>query len=132
MYSDILATVATKDDQQKLLAEVDLLVESLYKTGEGSFENVLKKNIRGNTAGYFQKSADFLKGLKEEIEKMKLITLDIGYEPTRANVEKIYGWIKTNIGANFVLNFEVNKQIFAGAVIVYEGLYKDYTLHAEL
>lgn len=139
MYSEILARLRTKEEALQLEHEVDLLIESLYKTGGGSFDEALQKHIRGGVANAIKTSLErekipkdeFFDGLKNELKKLRVLKLALAFEPSDATIDKIHNWVNNNIGAGVILEFTSSPSILAGAVVIYKGEYRDYSLRSK-
>ena len=60
MDSNIYTFVKTKSDIDLLVREIDILIDSLYRTGEADFDHTLQTRVRQDTAA-------FLKSKKQEL-----------------------------------------------------------------
>jgi hypothetical protein len=140
MYSEILDRIRTKTEADLLIQEVDLLLSSLYGAEEGSFEETLKNSVRLGVASVIRKEIsrsdigkeEFLEGLKKQIGKLNVLRLVIAFEPTESNVNRIHEWVKENIGNSVIPDIVCDQSVLAGAVIIYKGKYKDFSLRRVL
>ncbi len=135
MYSDILLKLRTKEEVQKINEEIDLLINSFYSDNPSETEFLLRSKIRLWFAEILRekfKSLDdkkkFLEGLKEEIKKIKILTLVVAFEPTETSIDKFIGFVRRNIGEKIVLEILIDKEILAGAKIIWQGEYRDFSL----
>jgi len=129
---NLLDNVCTKEDADLLESELDTILSNLFKKNIGQ---VLKKEIRLKTLEELKKNfADFsntekvevaLNKVKDEIRKLKVLSLSIGFEPAEQTLETIFEWVKKNMGEGIVLDIKIDKGILGGAVIAYEGKYRD-------
>lgn len=136
MYSEILSKVRTKREAVRLEEEVDLLSASLYKTGKGEYESVLKESVRSWVAeeikGELEREsiskADYLKGLKKRLSEIKTLRLTLAQEPTEGGLNMVQSWIRSNLGEGIISDINFNPRLIAGAVVIYNGKYTDLSL----
>jgi F0F1-type ATP synthase delta subunit len=135
-YSQIIESLHTKEDVDLFDAEIDELLEGLYESDSESFERVLEEKVRMRIAeqlkDMIQRSEipeeEFLKNLKKELVKIKVLRVTVAFEPTYAAVKRISQWVKQNISNHTVIQTIYDKDIIGGVVIEYEGNYHDYSL----
>lgn len=136
MYSELLSHIRTKSDVWQLEDEVDLLLDHLYKGKAGDFDLALKKDVRSWVSELLtsafaspdSKKDDYLRGLKVAVEKLRELKLTLAFEPTQNSIEKIHDWVRKNIGEGVILDITFNPTIFAGAIVIFEGEYRDLSL----
>lgn len=136
MYSEILANIRTKEDAWALEQEIDILLSKLYSTKADEFSHALEHDVRSNVALIIKSSIEkaridrdkYLQGLKNELKKLKEIQLTLAFEPTDATLEKIFLWVRENVGKGIILDINYSKTISGGAVIIHKGKYRDYSL----
>lgn len=135
MYSNILNRLRTKEEALRLEEEVDLLLEALYETKEGAFEEALTRSVRTWVSEEIKVSlgkngvnkTEFLKGLKEVLTKLKSLKLTLAFEPVEDTLDKIHNWVVREIGEGIILEITFNPNILAGAIIIFEGEYRDFS-----
>mgnify|MGYP001599052857 CR=1 FL=1 len=136
MYTEILSHIRTKADVWQLEDEVDLLLDHLYKGKAGDFDLALKKDVRSWLSELLVsaftkpeiKKDDYIRGLKEAIGTLRELKLTLAFEPTQNSIEKIHDWVRKNVGENIILDITFNPTIFAGAIVIFEGEYRDLSL----
>lgn len=136
MYSEILANIRTKEDAWALEQELDILLDKLYSAKADEFSHALEHDVRSNVALIIKSSIEkaridrdkYLQGLKNELKKLKEIQLTLAFEPTDATLEKIFLWVRENVGEGIILDINYSKTISGGAVIIHKGKYRDYSL----
>jgi hypothetical protein len=136
MYSEILANIRTKEDAWALEQEIDILLNKLYSVKADEFSHALEHDVRSNVALIIKSSIEkaridrdkYLQGLKNELKKLKEIQLTLAFEPTDATLEKIFLWVRENVGKGIILDINYSKTISGGAVIIHKGKYRDYSL----
>jgi len=135
MYTEILSHIRTKSDVWQLEGEVDLLLDKLYKADEAAFTLSLEKDVREWVSQELSrefvkgetKKDEFLRGLKVALGKLRVLNLTLAFDPTLHSIEKIHDWVRRNIGEGIILEIAVNPTLFAGAILVYKGEYRDFT-----
>jgi len=137
----MIKTRQEKDTLENYLAE---LKETLFKP-KGSFNHKLKslplpysklirasldhdKIISANPSGV----KITLDKLTNQLRSMQEINLTIAFVPSQTTLERIYLWVKQNLGDNYLLNLSVDPEILGGAVIIYKGFYSNYSLAKQL
>ena len=136
MYSEILSNIRTKEDAWALEQEIDILLNKLYSAKADEFSHALEHDVRSNVALIIKSSIEkaridrdkYLQGLKNELKKLKEIQLTLAFEPTDATLEKIFLWVRENVGKGIILDINYSKTISGGAVIINKGKYRDYSL----
>ena len=145
VYSDILRSVKTTEHARDLLSEIDILLESLFKTDSKAFEKALNsisavssqmlKEIFIRNYGSFENKAmikECLIGLKEEMQKLKILKISLALEVSENLIDNLFNWVLKNLKAGIILNINTDKSIIGGAIIEFEGRYKDFSLKKAL
>ena len=136
MYSEILESVITKKDLDLLWQEVDILLASSYKEGKENFDSALKEKVRYTTASLIKdelnkidlNKVDYLKGLHQCLTKFSLLKLTLAREPSERSLLTIIDWARNNISINIVIDINIDESIISGAIIIFQGKYKDFSL----
>jgi hypothetical protein len=138
----IISGVKTKTEMYNMLRELDVLENSLYKTDDQGFEETLHhgvnsilseaiqdelKNAENNTDQEVRKS--LINNIKEGVNNLKIIILEIPIEPSEEMIKKIHKWITDKCGPGKILDIAVDKNIIGGARITYEGKIADCTFN---
>jgi F0F1-type ATP synthase delta subunit len=140
MYSELYALAKTDEELETLRQELDELSESLFQA-QGAFEEVLGKSVRPATSqtisklfseGKLRDWSKFLQDSKKALELVKILELTIVFDPKQEVIERIWLWVRKNVGEGVVIKFNVDRSIGAGAVLVYEGKYRNYSLKKKL
>lgn len=135
MQSTLLAQVRTKDEAAILLEELELLLESFYEHQGRGFETTLKSRIRAWVADLLRddigKSGkdprDFIRELISKIKQANIVHLTISFEPTKRNIEVFSDFAKSQIKKDAILDISVEPDIIAGAIVIVDGKYVDFT-----
>ena len=135
MYSEIIQMLKTKEETYQILDEVDLLLKTIYHYStmyDEVLNNDIRKWVKDMVTNEMEKEKigkeDYYKGLKEAIDKLKVLDLTISFEPTGSAVDHISFWVKENLGEEIIINFIHDPKIIAGATISYNGRYLDLSL----
>ena len=129
MYSDILLTVYSVEDQIRLLQEIDILLDSMYKLGKSSFEATMKTSVRLPTqemltsaiTGSKMDPQDFLQNLRTQIANLKQVDIQIAYQPSVDSLHQIHDWIAQTESRGFVLSYTHDPSLIGGAVVSFRG-----------
>ncbi len=145
IYSDLLNSLKTTREVSLFASDIETLTQNLFKSekmslvkalGSISIKNAeiiiqasLKKNVKTNDKDSI---SDFLETLKDIINQLKVIKLVLAFFPTYKTIEKIHNFVRDTIGIGYILDIETNESILAGAVVMFNGKYKDFTLSKSL
>ncbi len=143
IYSDLLSHIKTVDQARELTSEIDVLLDSLFKTENNAFDKALNSvsvvtsqmlksalgGLKDNiNLGDKTKIQEYLIGIKEEIQKFKTLKLSLAFEPSEHTIDNLFAWVIQNLGSYVILDIDVDKKILGGAIIEYEGRYEDLSL----
>jgi len=135
MYEEILKKIRTKDEANKLIEEIDMLSDAFYR--QALFPSTLDSKVRFWFAEILREKikreknfslAGFLKNLKEKVEKLRVLSIVIAFEPTEVGLEKLASFVKENVGGDVILEIVYNPRVIAGAILIWGGKYKDFSL----
>ena len=145
IYFDLITSLKTTQEADNLSLEIDTIASKLFQSEKVSLEKALT-SISSNSAEriteIFQKNnldmtdkedvRDFLDTLADLIKKFKVIKLILAFDPTKEMIENIHEAVSENIGVGYILDVEIDESVLAGAIIVFKGKYKDFTLRRTL
>jgi len=133
--ADIYLRIKTQEDADKLIEEVDLLVSSSYEGKGQGLTVTLNSKIRAWIADSLKNDPDFLRDpisylekLKKDVAGFEKIEMAISYQPTYENIERLSQTVKRLIGVNTLIKLIYDPTLLGGAVVIYKGNYRDYTL----
>lgn len=72
------------------------------------------------------------KDLENKISGLPHLTLYLAFETGPAQIEKISEWFKKNSTTRFIFDINLDPDLLGGVAIVYNGVYKDYSLRAKI
>jgi len=62
------------------------------------------------------------------MDAMRILRLEVAIEPSDAFVDRIAGWVLSNLGSDIVLDIARDRTVVGGARIVFLGKYRENTL----
>lgn len=145
IYFDLITSLKTTLEVDNLSLEIDTLSSALFKSKKMALEkalNSISSNSARKIAEIFSKNnfdindqeavRGFLDTLTDLIKKFKVIKLILAFDPTRKTIENIHEYISENIGIGYILDIEVDESVLGGAVVIFNGKYKDFTLRKNI
>ena len=145
IYFDLITSLKTTREVDDLSSEIDTIVSALFQSEKILLEKALTSvsvDSAKKITEIFEKFnldmtdkaivRDFLDTLADLIKKFKVIKLILAFDPTRATIEKIHSFISNEIGIGYILDIEVSEGVCGGAVVMFNGKYKDFTLRKSL
>lgn len=128
----LLSSVRTKSDLNAAREEIEVIRQAIYKK---NYRDFLKKSVRVSTYDYLSsvkfdlvKIKSLIEDAEKNLDKFKILTLTIAFDPTESFAEKVNFWVKENLGEAVAIDFKKNQGITGGAEVVFEGIYRNYTL----
>jgi F0F1-type ATP synthase delta subunit len=141
IYFDIITSLKTTQEAEFLVSEIDALMSNFFESEEVSMRKALdsiseeskfkimqiftKNNLNPNDRDIVVK---FFKTLKELIKRLKVVKLILAFEPTGKTIANIHNFVKETLGIGYILEIEVSKEVLAGAVVIFNGKYVDFSL----
>jgi F0F1-type ATP synthase delta subunit len=133
---NILEEIKTTEDRDRLLEEVDLLLISLFKKQDNTFDSVMQGKVRIRIANAIMSEIaseginkeEFLKELKQKAENMNIIKFILAYDPPYSSVKVFSNFVKKTLDKTLLIEFQYDPDIIAGAKIIYNGRYIDLSV----
>lgn len=141
LYTEIVNLLPTKYAVDNFLAEIDLLMESLFTTKTDISEKMSKvfpaekKNAIENSC--HQNGIDvknyisvqrFLLDLKEYLKNLPMVNLTLAFNPKEEIIRRISSWFSYKLNTNVILHITVDSELIGGAIIGFNGKYIDGSL----
>lgn len=134
MDEEIFAKVKTTESAEQIKDELDLLLKSLYK-GSEEFSSVLRTNVRTSLSEYIKNKTSqqdidievLLKDLVKNLEELPTVRLIIAFEPTEDVIDRFYSFVAGACQKHVLLDIGYAPDIIGGAVIIYKGIYRDFS-----
>ncbi|TSC75984.1 MAG: hypothetical protein G01um101430_154 [Parcubacteria group bacterium Gr01-1014_30] len=70
--------------------------------------------------------------LEKKLKSLPEIKLEIAFSPKDNFLNKISEWLEKESGQKVILNLTINPKIVAGAIIEYQGNWRDFSLAGEI
>src|SRR3989344_810223 len=134
MYSTFFTFIQTADDLELMQEEVLTLLNSFYENKQ-TFDDALKSKVRKKTADAIREAAErghdvkeLLESLAAELNKLERFKITLAIELTQLGIDKVYSYIVQQLGRRIVLEISYDPTIVGGAVISFQGNYRDFSL----
>lgn len=133
IYNRFLENIKTRREADELKEEAVLLKKGLYEDEGRAYESYLKTRVRAWVAGEISEvfsqegvnKAEFLQGLLDKLAGLKAVRLVIAFEPSQEQLSRFVSFIKGAAGQDTIVDLTYEPHIIGGAIIVYQGKYKD-------
>jgi len=146
LYYDALREIKTKEQLNEFSSEIDIVLSSLFKVKNKNIEEILDKSVGQKTLGIVKKliqdnkidPSDYnsleklLIGIKQDLKKITILKITLAIDPTPEIIDHLFEWVKQNLGEGIILDIDKNESILGGAVITFNGRYKDFSLKCTL
>ena len=143
---DILGYIKTLDQLEDFSLVIDTALSGLFKVKNKNIEEILDKTVGKSTADTLRKLIEknkidpsnfssldkLLNDLKEDLKKMKILKISLAIDPSQEQIDHIFDWVKENLGKGIILDIDKDESILGGAVISFNGQYKDFSLKRTL
>lgn len=128
--------IKTSEEKDKLMEEVDILLNSLFQNKGEALTMLLKTGVRAWVSEHVRSElakdeanpGEYLKKIKEELTSFKTLKLTLAFEPTESNIEKFSYAVKKYLGEKVVIEFSYNPALIAGCTVIFEGRYRDFSM----
>ena len=137
----LLKKIIVKNELNLLLQASEEVKKNIYRSAPGKVEEILKPllperligSLADATAPYMREGkpsdfTEFIKILKAEFGKLRVLRIYIALEPSEKLLESIKSWLEEKAGEDIILEVEVDRQILGGARLVFEGKFREITL----
>lgn len=137
MYSDILNTIRTAEDRDRLIDEIARLENAIYEP-KLDFNSVLSKEVRAKTAelvrsGIGESSPEaYLQGLSKELVNIPTVKISLSFEPSEETIGVLLAWVRKNVGEGIIIEFGLEPQMIGGAKVAFGGKYYDGSIEKQL
>lgn len=141
LNSDSLNIIRTKDDKEDLISDLLLLENSLFESKSyEDFGMLLRDSVREKTArliNIFLKSLQnndtaslktLIETLKKEIMALKIVSFTLSFDPSEDTILRLSRWAREVLKDSVLIEIKVDKFLLGGVIVVYEGVYKDYSV----
>ena|SRR3990172_410753 len=132
--------LVTARESENILEESDTLLRSLYKVEDGNFDNEyprttsikpLFEELHVDVSNK-QQVEKALNDIRDTLKDSQKIQLTVAFVPNEKFLDKLKIWTEQNVGTNVILDIRIDSGILGGVKLVFNGLYKDFSLIAKL
>jgi len=136
MFSELNFLARTEEEREILKEELEALSASLYER-QGAYDEVLLNKVRPETSQTLKSlivqakvsdRAKFFAQALKSLESLRVLELTLAFVPKGQTVERIWQWARRNLGEGVILKFSLDRSIGAGAIVVFEGKFRNYSL----
>ncbi len=71
-------------------------------------------------------------GLEAEISKINPLTIYLAFEPGKEEINSIHSWLRQSLATKVVIETKLDPSLIGGCAMVWNGVYKDYSLKARI
>lgn len=140
-FEQIAEEISTKEELVFFVEEIDLLQDFIFKNTKVPLSERVKDKVAENFRKYIKELEDegFLSGspddqlaffddLKDYLQKIPLLKLEIAFSPPHDFLDDLRRWFKEENDKKFIFDITVNPRVIGGAIIEYKGQYRDFSL----
>lgn len=144
-YISIFETIYTKDQAEEFEKQLDRLLTEIFNTNvqpekkiEELFSYEVKEGIlttlRNNNIDINDPMGIkvFLVPLKDILDRLPHLTLQLAFEPTSQMLKKISNFFIEKLNKKYLLDIQLHKEIIGGAVFIMNGATVDYSLRRRI
>jgi hypothetical protein len=70
----------------------------------------------------------FFQSIINDIDNLSVIYISLAFEPSESILKAISQWFVINLGKQILIEYQVDRNLIAGACINYQGKYKDFSI----
>lgn len=136
----IISSLRTTEERDALYEAIGDLEVEQYRVG-GPEEGEILKRVSSSTAALLEsilrghslnknhiQKKDFLKNLRDRLKALRVLKIDLAFEPKPLFLNKLSTWVKKNVGEDTLLEIGFDKTLVGGARIIFGGRYIEETL----
>ncbi|MBI2122187.1 MAG: hypothetical protein HYT98_03625 [Candidatus Sungbacteria bacterium] len=132
--NEIIKQIRTQEDAGAFSEGADILEEGIYYRDPSALRDKLRSRLPqridlalGGEADKFlsKKDADglrsFIASLRGAIKNLRILRLELAFDPTGETIDYISSWVKREIGPDMILDLGRDLSIRGGARIIFHG-----------
>src|SRR3989338_2087488 len=138
-YEPIYVNIRTTAERGAVYAAIEVILEALYKKGgdidkriETEMPSAIVLPLKQALMQLPDKSAKtiqtYLEGLCKQLTILRILSLEIAYDPTEETIAVLTAWIRESLGNDIIIELSIDRSLLGGARISYEGRYKETNL----
>lgn len=139
--NEIIRQIRTQEDAGAFSEGANILEEGLYYRDPLAVREKLRSRLPQRIYLLLEGEADkflsrkdseglrsFILSLRKAIENLRLLRLELAFDPTGETIDYISSWVKREIGPDMILDFGRDLSIRAGARIIFHGKFAEKSL----
>ncbi len=101
------------------------LIKNIKTTEELSLvlDEITKKRLKGKKIP---------SDLEKKLRALPKLRLEIAFSPPESFIKRVSQWLEKELGQKIILDVVVNPKIIGGAVIEFQGKWRDFSLAKEI
>ncbi len=145
ILEDLTEKIKTKEELILFLEELSQAQQAAFKQGGVLLSEKLKGKISEELKNFLERTEkngmlsknpeqqySFLEKIKKYLLSLPEVKLEIAFSPSDDFLKKIGLWFKEALGQKIILDLTVNPKIVGGAIIEYQGNWRNYSLAREI
>lgn len=145
VFEESAKKIITKEDFLLFIEEINLFERVIFKNTEVPLWKRVKGKVREEFRNELQKlekegvisaspnqQLSFFDEFKNYLRKIPQVKLEIAFEPSEDFLLRIKKWFKEESHQEVVLDVTLNPKIVGGAIIEYQGYFRDFSLAKEI
>lgn len=132
---EIVTSIRTTQDRDKLVDDIAEFEKAQFvdeSKRQMIYDSIDRKNLDILNSINLVDDPEILKKLREKILGLEVVIISISFEPSERTIESVASWVRDNFGPDTVVQFDIDKEIGAGAVVSYKGKYAAFTVEDRL
>ena len=139
-YRLFLKDVFLTEDLKDLIRQIDIVLDTIYVDDKRTLMEKLTGKLPGHffdiIAGLYAKKIlsgnpkdveEYFVSLNSYLSKIPRVILTIAFEPSNEFIKTLSFWFEKNLGKKVILDIRVREDLIAGALVEYNGKFKDYS-----
>ena len=139
-YSLFVKDVFLTENLKDLIRQIDIVLDTIYVDDKRTLMEKLTGKLPGQffdiIAGLYAKKIlsgnpkdveEYFVSLNSYLSKIPRIILTIAFKPNVEFLKTLSFWFEKNLGKKVILDIRVREDLIAGALVEYNGKFKDYS-----
>ena len=145
VFERIIKKIRTKEELIFFLEEIAKIRQIIFKDNGALLSKKVERKVGGELKGLLERlekegvisesrgqQLAFWEELEKELQHLPEIKLEIAFSPNDDYLEKISQWLEKELGRKIILDLAINPKIVGGAIIEYQGNWRDFSLAKEI
>lgn len=145
VFEGIIKKIRTKEELIFFLEEIAKIRQIIFKDSGALLSKKAERKVSGETKELLERlekegvisesrgrQSAFWEELEKELQSLPEIKLEIAFSPDGDSLEKISQWLEKESGRKIILDLAINPKIVGGAIIEYQGNWRDFSLAKDI